>query len=60
MAFGFEHENLGKLIWFVPQRLVYRWLMLHILIKSLRKALQGQLQSWGVLKRTGNVKVVAG
>ena len=56
MAFSFEKENLLKLIWMIPQRIVYRWLMLYILYKSIRRALKGQLQSWGVLKRTGNIK----
>jgi len=55
MAFKFEHENVFKLVWFLPQRLAYRWLMLYILFKSVRRAFQGRLQSWGVLKRTGNV-----
>ena len=56
MAFSFERENILKLIWLIPQRIIYRWLMLFILYKSIRRALHGQLQSWGVLKRTGNVK----
>ncbi len=56
MAFSFERENLLKLVWMIPQRIAYRWLMLYILYKSIRRALKGQLQSWGVLKRTGNIK----
>jgi peptidoglycan-N-acetylglucosamine deacetylase len=56
MAFSFERENMLKLVWLIPQRIIYRWLMLYILYKSIRRALRGQLQSWGVLKRTGNVK----
>ncbi len=56
MAFSFERENLLKLIWIIPQRIAYRWLMLYILYKSIRRALKGQLQNWGVLKRTGNIK----
>ena len=56
MAFIFEKENPLKLVWMIPQRIVYRWLMLYILYKSIRRALKGQLQSWGVLKRTGNIK----
>ncbi|MGS0749275.1 hypothetical protein [Halpernia sp. GG3] len=40
----------------IPQRLVYRQLMYYILFKSIRKALKGEIQNWGVLKRTGNVK----
>lgn len=39
----------------IPQRLAYRQLMYFILFKSLRKAVKGELQGWGVLKRTGNV-----
>ncbi len=56
MAFSFEKENLFKLVWFLPQRIIYRWLMLYILFKAIRRVLKGQLQSWGVLKRTGNVR----
>jgi hypothetical protein len=42
----------------LPQRLIYRWLMLAVLFKAYRRALKGELQHWGVLKRTGNVKDV--
>jgi cellulose synthase/poly-beta-1,6-N-acetylglucosamine synthase-like glycosyltransferase/spore germination protein YaaH/peptidoglycan/xylan/chitin deacetylase (PgdA/CDA1 family) len=56
VAFLFERENLLKLLWIIPQRLVYRWLMLYVLFKSIRRAIKGELQSWGVLKRTGNVR----
>jgi cellulose synthase/poly-beta-1,6-N-acetylglucosamine synthase-like glycosyltransferase len=56
LAFRFERENMFKLIWLIPQRIVYRWLMLYVLYRSIRRALKGQLQSWGVLKRTGNVQ----
>ena len=56
LAFSFERENMGKLVWMIPQRIIYRWLMLYILYKSVRRAIRGQLQSWGVLKRTGNVQ----
>ncbi len=55
MAFALEKENFLKLVWMIPQRIIYRWLMLYILYKSIRRALKGQLQSWGVLKRTGNI-----
>ncbi len=58
LAFSYEKEKFSKLIWLVPQRLVYRWLMYYILFKSYRKAIKGELQHWGVLKRTGNVKDV--
>ncbi len=55
LAFVFERESIWKLLWLIPQRLVYRWLMLYVLYRSIRRAIRGQLQSWGVLKRTGNV-----
>jgi len=56
LAFAFEKEDYKKLIWLIPQRLIYRQLMYYILIKSFNKAIKGELQGWGVLKRTGNVK----
>ena len=59
LAFAFEKENHLKLIWMLPQRLIYRQLMYYILIKSFNKAIKGELQGWGALKRTGSVKDVA-
>lgn len=58
LSFAFEKEKPWKLVWLIPQRLIYRWLMIVILFRSLRKAIKGELQLWGVLKRTGNVKDV--
>lgn len=58
MAFLFEKENLTRVLWLIPQRLVYRQLMYYILFKSIRKALKGELQTWGSLHRTGNVKEI--
>jgi cellulose synthase/poly-beta-1,6-N-acetylglucosamine synthase-like glycosyltransferase len=60
LAFAFEKEDYKKLIWMIPQRLVYRQLMYYIILKSFSKAIKGELQGWGVLKRTGNVAQVAG
>ena len=56
LAFAYEKENYNKLWWMIPQRLIYRQLMYYILLKSFNKALKGELQGWGILKRTGNVK----
>ena len=56
LAFAFEKEDYKKLIWMIPQRLVYRQLMYYIIIKSFSRAIKGELQGWGALKRTGNVK----
>lgn len=58
LAFAFEKEEYRKLIWLIPQRLIYRQLMYYIFLKSLNRAIKGELQGWGVLKRTGNVKEV--
>lgn len=55
-AFSFEKEPLWKLIWLIPQRIIYRWLLLLVLFRTMRKAVKGELQQWGVLKRTGNVQ----
>lgn len=56
VAFYFEKEDYRKLIWLVPQKLIYRQLMYYILLKSIRKAIKGELQGWGILNRTGNVQ----
>ncbi|MCI1450577.1 MAG: glycosyltransferase, partial [Prevotella sp.] len=57
MAFMFEHERLSKLFWIIPQRFFYRWIMYFVLFKTYLKAIKGELQSWGVLKRTGDVQI---
>ena len=56
LAFSFEKENIAKLFWLIPQRLFWRWLMWLVLFRAVRRAFKGELQHWGVLKRTGNVK----
>ena len=58
IAFTYEKADYKKLLWLLPQRFIYRQLMYYILIKSFNKALKGELQGWGALKRTGNVKAV--
>jgi len=58
LAFAFEREKLYKLIWLLPQRFAYRQLIYVVLFRSIRKAIKGETQSWGVLKRTGNVKLI--
>lgn len=57
-AFIFEKKNLSGLLWLIPQRFVYRWIMYIVLFKSLKKAIKGEMQTWGILKRTGNVAEV--
>jgi hypothetical protein len=58
VAFSFEKEKLSKLIWLLPQRFVYRQLMYVILFRSIIRAIRGEGQGWGVLKRTGNVQLI--
>ena len=59
LAFAFEKEDYKKLFWMIPQRLIYRQMMYYILFKSFNRAIKGELQGWGALKRTGSVKKVA-
>jgi len=54
-AYIFEKEKLSVLLWIIPQRFCYRWIMYVVLFKSYKKAIKGELQTWGILKRTGNV-----
>lgn len=56
IAFKMEKEKLKNLIYLFPQRFFWRQLMYLVLFKSIRKAIKGELESWGTLKRTGNVK----
>lgn len=56
LAFRMEKESYKKLIYIIPQRFIWRQLMYYILFKAIRKAVKGELNAWGDLKRTGNVK----
>ena len=57
MAYIFEHERLWVLLWSNSINVFfYRWIMYYVLFKSYLKAIKGELQTWGVLKRTGHVK----
>lgn len=58
IAFRMEKEKISRLVWLIPQRLIYRWLMWYIMFRAIKRAIKGELQSWGVLKRTGSVKEV--
>jgi len=58
VAFIMQKEKMWNLMYIVPQRFGYRWLMYIVLFRSLRRALKGEMQAWGFLKRTGNVKEI--
>jgi len=59
LAYHFDSEQLGlkNLLYLSIQRLVYRQLMWFVLIKSYMRAIKGELSQWGVLTRTGTVKL---
>lgn len=56
MAFRMEKEKYTNLLYIFPQRFFWRQLMYVVLFRSFRKAIKGELETWGTLKRTGNVK----
>jgi peptidoglycan-N-acetylglucosamine deacetylase len=58
MAYKFDKQKftLKTALYLFVQRFIYRQLLFYVLYKSYKKALKGELVSWGVLKRTGNVK----
>ena len=59
VSFSFENEKPGKLFWLVPQRFIYRQLMYITIFKSIKKAVKGECQSWGALRRTGHVRQIS-
>lgn len=58
IAFRLDKAKWTSLIYIIPQRFFWRQLMYIVLFRSLKKAIKGELTSWGTLKRTGNVKEV--
>ncbi len=56
IAFMMEpKENSLLLIWLLPQRLVYRFLMYYVIVKSTLTAIQGKLVGWGKAERKASV-----
>ena len=55
VALRYENVSLRNLWMIIPQRFVYRPLMYSVLFKSFVKAIKGEMQGWGVLKRTGSM-----
>ncbi|MEI6053318.1 MAG: glycosyltransferase family 2 protein, partial [Opitutaceae bacterium] len=58
LAYHYDNQkfDLKKALYLFAQRFVYRQLLFYVLFKAYMKALKGELVSWGVIKRTGNVK----
>ncbi|MFI5144635.1 MAG: glycosyltransferase [Ignavibacteria bacterium] len=57
IAFSLEGERLWRLWTLIPQRFVYRPLMFIVVARSILTAIKGSITGWGILHRTGNVKV---
>jgi hypothetical protein len=60
LAFRFDGEKFtirvaGNLF---LQRIIYRQLLWYVLVKGYLRAMKGELEAWGFLKRTGNVETV--
>lgn len=55
-AFTFEKEKIGRLIFLLPQRILYRQLLTITLYRSLFAAIRGTFVRWGAQKRTGTVE----
>jgi peptidoglycan-N-acetylglucosamine deacetylase len=49
--------TLFKAMMLFVQHFVYRHFLFYALVKAYLKAIKGELANWGVLKRTGNVKI---
>lgn len=59
VAYRYDRQRFtiyNALMLFV-QRFVYRQILFYVLLKAYLKAIKGELANWGVLKRTGNVKI---
>jgi len=58
LAYHYDHQkfDLKKALYLFVQRFIYRQILFVVLFKAYIKALKGELVSWGVIKRTGNVK----
>jgi peptidoglycan-N-acetylglucosamine deacetylase len=58
LAYRYDNQNfdIKTALYLFIQRFIYRQLLFFVLLKAYLKAMKGELASWGVLKRTGNVK----
>lgn len=57
VAFRLGNQPLRTLWWLFPQRLLWRYLLFGVLVRSLGKAIKGEVAGWGFLKRTGHVQL---
>ncbi len=59
LAYRLEGRSMGELVWLLPQRMVWRYLLFWVLLRAYANAIRGEIASWGVLKRTGRVRVLS-
>ncbi len=59
MAHRMDNQRFTlRIVWdMFVQRIVYRQLLFFVLIKSYLRAIKGELEEWGVIKRTGNAEI---
>jgi hypothetical protein len=57
VAFRLEREKPRLLVWVFWQRFVYRQLMYAVVLRALRRAVQGVATGWGKLERKGTATV---
>ena len=55
-AFRLEKLNIGILVWLLPQRIIYRALMVYTNFRAIFNAMKGLQVGWNKLKRKGDVK----
>jgi membrane-associated PAP2 superfamily phosphatase len=60
IAFRFDGEKFTlRNAWnLFLQRILYRQVLWYVLVKGYLRAIKGELEAWGILKRTGNVETV--
>jgi cellulose synthase/poly-beta-1,6-N-acetylglucosamine synthase-like glycosyltransferase len=60
IAFQFDGERFTpRNVWnLFLQRILYRQVLWYVLLKGYLRAIKGELEAWGILKRTGNVETV--
>lgn len=58
LAYKYDRQKFGlkQIGYLFVQRFIYRQLLFFVLLKAYLKAIKGEMATWGVLKRTGNVK----
>lgn len=57
VAYKMDKKPAWRLWWLIPQRFVYRQMMYAVLLRGLWRAMLGEPQGWGKLKRTGRAKI---